>query len=80
MVESYRDRFSEIKMKIESLMAETKLHEMIDTEKRKFKLSKTDLKKFDDDVKNYLTFWSQFVKIHLDKNLPDEDKFQYLFY
>ncbi|GFY18322.1 uncharacterized protein TNCV_2047281 [Trichonephila clavipes] len=47
-------------------------------EKRKFKLPKTELKKFDGNAKEYLTFWCQLKKIHEDESLPNEDKFQYL--
>ncbi|GFW41743.1 uncharacterized protein TNCV_4979941 [Trichonephila clavipes] len=47
-------------------------------EKRKFKLPKIELKKFDGNAKEYLTFWNQFKKIHEDESLPNEDKFQYL--
>ncbi|GBN97511.1 hypothetical protein AVEN_150126-1 [Araneus ventricosus] len=48
------------------------------SEKRKFKLPKIELKKFDGDAKDYLTFWSLFRKIHEDASIPKEDKFQYL--
>ncbi|GFT71731.1 DUF1758 domain-containing protein [Trichonephila clavipes] len=34
--------------------------------------------KFDGNVKEYLTFWGQFKKIHEDESLPNDDKFQYL--
>ncbi|XP_035221172.1 uncharacterized protein LOC118194090, partial [Stegodyphus dumicola] len=47
-------------------------------EKRKFKLPKIELKKFNGEAKEFLTFWSQFSKIHEDPTIPDEDKFQYL--
>ncbi|GBN92576.1 hypothetical protein AVEN_155546-1, partial [Araneus ventricosus] len=47
-------------------------------EKRKFKLPKIELKKFTGDAKEYLSFWSQFRKIHEDISIPNEDKMQYL--
>ncbi|GFV13710.1 DUF1758 domain-containing protein [Trichonephila clavipes] len=47
-------------------------------ENRKFKLPKIELKKIDGNAKEYLTFWSQFKKIHEEESLPNEDKFQYL--
>ncbi|GBO42976.1 hypothetical protein AVEN_98634-1 [Araneus ventricosus] len=47
-------------------------------EKRRFKLPKLELRKFDGDVKEWLYFWSQFEKIHDDSSLEDSDKFQYL--
>ncbi|GBM09148.1 hypothetical protein AVEN_226672-1 [Araneus ventricosus] len=48
------------------------------SEKRKFKLAKIELKKFTGDTKEYLSFWSQFRKIHEDTSIPNEDKMQYL--
>ncbi|GBN99327.1 hypothetical protein AVEN_212765-1, partial [Araneus ventricosus] len=47
-------------------------------EKRRFKLPKLELRKFDCDVKEWLYFWSQFEKIHDDSSVEDSDKFQYL--
>ncbi|KAF2886493.1 hypothetical protein ILUMI_19680 [Ignelater luminosus] len=46
--------------------------------KRRFKLPKIELKKFDGDLKDWLQFWSQFKNIHEDKSITTEDKFQYL--
>ncbi|GFW08702.1 uncharacterized protein TNCV_2777201 [Trichonephila clavipes] len=77
--EIYGDRFSELFFcaKIERLsVKETEKKEV--HEKRKFKLPKIELKKFDGNAKEYLTFWGQFKKIHEDESLPNEDKFQYL--
>ncbi|GFT31560.1 uncharacterized protein TNCV_609451 [Trichonephila clavipes] len=45
---------------------------------RKFKLPKLELRKFGGDPKEFLSFWSQFQKIHDDWSIPDEDKMQYL--
>jgi len=46
--------------------------------KRQYKLPKTELKKFSGNVMEWLNWWSQFSKIHEDKDLHDSDKFQYL--
>ena len=46
--------------------------------KRKFKLPKLELTKFNGDIKDWLSFWSQFKKIHEDDDIEPEDKFQYL--
>lgn len=46
--------------------------------RKTYKLPKIELKKFSGELKDWLAFWSQFEKIHLDKSLPDSDKFQYL--
>lgn len=45
---------------------------------RKFKLPQIELKKFGGDVKEWLSFWSLFKKIHEDESIVREDKFQYL--
>ncbi|GFT18791.1 uncharacterized protein NPIL_363141 [Nephila pilipes] len=47
-------------------------------EKRNFKLPKIKLKKFSGNARDYLTFWSQFRKIHEDSSIANEDKFHYL--
>ncbi|GFS80206.1 DUF1758 domain-containing protein [Trichonephila clavipes] len=49
-----------------------------EAEKRKFKLPKIELKKFNGDPKEFLAFWSQFKKIHDDSSIAEEDKMQYL--
>ncbi|GFU45921.1 DUF1758 domain-containing protein [Trichonephila clavipes] len=55
--EIYIDRFSEICAKIERLsVKETGKKEV--PEKRKFKLPKIELKKFEGNAKEYLTFWA----------------------
>src|SRR6185369_16275674 len=48
------------------------------SKKNNFKLPKVELKKFNGELKEWLTFWSQFEKIHLDDDLHTTDKFQYL--
>ena len=45
---------------------------------RKFQLPTLEFKKFGSDVKDWLTFWSQFKKIVEDPEIDDADKFQYL--
>lgn len=46
--------------------------------RRKFRLPKLELKKFDGDVRNWILFWGKFKKIHEDNDIDLEDKFQYL--
>lgn len=46
--------------------------------RRKFKLPKLELRKFDGDVRQWLQFWGQFEKIDKDPDIVPEDKFQYL--
>ncbi|CAL8109546.1 unnamed protein product [Orchesella dallaii] len=47
-------------------------------DKKTYKLPKIQLKKFGGELKEWLGFWSQFEKIHVDRQLHDADKFQYL--
>ncbi|GFS87168.1 uncharacterized protein TNCV_1130531 [Trichonephila clavipes] len=46
--------------------------------KRKFHLSKLEFRKFSGNIKDCLTFWSQFEPIHKDGDIAPENKFQYL--
>ncbi|GBO37162.1 hypothetical protein AVEN_174869-1 [Araneus ventricosus] len=75
--EKYRDNYIELCSQIEQLYLKDSSTKDF-SERRKFKLPKIELKKFDGDSKNYLSFWSQFRKIHEDSSIPNEDKFQYL--
>jgi len=45
---------------------------------RTLKLPKIELRKFGGDVKDWLSFWATFKKIHDDESLTNEDKFHYL--
>ncbi|CAK1601381.1 unnamed protein product [Parnassius mnemosyne] len=45
---------------------------------RNYNLPKYELKKFDDNLKNWLAYWGQFKKIDEDHSLSGEDKYQYL--
>ncbi|GBM08975.1 hypothetical protein AVEN_57503-1 [Araneus ventricosus] len=75
--EKYRDKYPELCSQIEQLYLKDSSTKDF-SEKRKLKLPKIELKKFDGDAKDYLTFWSQFRKIHEDSSIPNEDKCQYL--
>jgi Protein of unknown function (DUF1759). len=44
----------------------------------KCKLPKLELKKFDDELQNWLTFWSNFEKIEKDDSMNPSDKLSYL--
>lgn len=46
--------------------------------KRTYKLPKIEIKKCNGELLDWLSFWSQFQKIHDDKDLHNSDKFQYL--
>ncbi|XP_035715513.1 uncharacterized protein LOC110859590 [Folsomia candida] len=49
-----------------------------ESKRRNFKLPKIQLRKFNGDMKDWLSWWSQFKKIHEDDTLADSDKFDYL--
>ncbi|GFV68045.1 DUF1758 domain-containing protein [Trichonephila clavipes] len=74
--EIYREMFWELTTKIELKSQQCTVPS--DKESRKFKLPKIELKKFNGEAKEYLTFWSQFQKIHEDRGIAAEDKMQYL--
>ncbi|GFS82217.1 uncharacterized protein TNCV_250541 [Trichonephila clavipes] len=74
--ETYRDRYLENCFKIENRIQENAGPS--EAEKRKFKLPKIELKKFNGDPKEILAIWSQFKKIHDDSSIAEEDKMQYL--
>ncbi|XP_035233990.1 uncharacterized protein LOC118205814 [Stegodyphus dumicola] len=73
---NYRDKFLEQCAQIDAEIQASSLSN--NSESRKFKLPKIKLKKFSGEAKDYLTFGSQFQKIHDDRNIADEDKMQYL--
>lgn len=85
----YKEHYLEIKIKIESLLTPDNsasnprtgpVNTAGDASKpHNFKLPRIELRKFDGDLKNWLGWWSQFQKIHLDKDINDADKIQYLF-
>ncbi|GFV73815.1 DUF1758 domain-containing protein [Trichonephila clavipes] len=60
--EIYREKFLELITKIELKSQECTVQS--DKESGKFKLPKIELKKLNGEAKEYLTFWSQFQKIH----------------
>ncbi|GFX78750.1 DUF1758 domain-containing protein [Trichonephila clavipes] len=75
--ESYREKYLEYYTHIDKKLGETVISEVPGTP-RKFKLPKLELRKFGGDPKEFLSFWSQFQKIHDDGSILDEDKMQYL--
>jgi hypothetical protein len=48
------------------------------TKHRAYKLPTVEMRKFSGELKNWLGWWAQFEKIHLDEELHPTDKFQYL--
>ena len=75
--EKYREQWLEATSKASRYLKDAAIP--LDAEKpRKFKLPEIELKKFSGEAKEYLSFWSQFQKIHEDRSIPAEDKMQYL--
>lgn len=77
-VEEYKQTFDDIKIKFK-MMKEKNVYTPR-AEKTQLKLPEIELVKFGGDIKQWLTFWSQFKRIHENANLELEDKFQYLTY
>ncbi|GFT00587.1 DUF1758 domain-containing protein [Trichonephila clavipes] len=69
--ETYRDKYLENCFKIENRLQENAGPK--EAEKRKFKLPKIELKKFNGDPKEFLAFWSQFKKTHFDNSIAEEE-------
>ncbi|KAJ8916390.1 hypothetical protein NQ315_014600 [Exocentrus adspersus] len=44
----------------------------------KFKLPVIEFKKFDGNIRDWLSFWAQFSKIHEDPDIDEADKIEYL--
>lgn len=81
--ENYNGTFIELKTKLERRLKVADLDESrveIETScsKTNFKLPKIEFFKFDGNLKNFLSFWGLFKKIHEDPKISEIDKFQYL--
>lgn len=48
------------------------------TGRRKFKLPTIEFKKFDGNIRDWLSFWAQFRKVHEDPDIDQADKIEYL--
>ncbi|GFS93150.1 putative RNA-directed DNA polymerase from transposon X-element [Trichonephila clavipes] len=72
--EEYRDKFRQIFSILEASQEQEILvsEENNSVQKRKFKLPKLELRKFSGEPKDYLAFWSQFKKIHMDATIAEE--------
>ena len=89
-IEDYQDKQKTSKFQAEKLLAKVgqndsdtaSSHHSDDniprqpSHERKYKLSKIETKKFEGNLKEWLSFWSQFEKIYVDKALHASDKFQ----
>ncbi|GFR29684.1 transposable element Tc1 transposase [Trichonephila clavata] len=82
-MESYRDRFTEIIVIYEKSYNkndESKSEISSEIAPDNLKLPKLSLKKYDLIPRSWIAFWSQFCRVHEDKNLREKDKFQCLLY
>ncbi|GBM01679.1 hypothetical protein AVEN_271932-1 [Araneus ventricosus] len=80
--QDYRDNFLELKSKLETLLNKDSgsfLESSSELDVVKLNLPKFELKMFSGDPKEFLTFWSIFLKIHDSEELTAIDKFQYLY-
>lgn len=82
-VDNYNSTFIDLKTKLERRLNSTSdlnrtVVENETNSKRNFKLPKIELQKFDGNLKDWLSFWGLFEKIHEDVNISEVDKFQYL--
>ncbi|GFW48558.1 putative RNA-directed DNA polymerase from transposon X-element [Trichonephila clavipes] len=71
--EEYRDKFCQMFSLLEASQEQKILvsEENNSVQKRKFKLPKLELRKFSGEPKDYLAFWSQFEKIHMDATIAE---------
>ncbi|GFW02637.1 putative RNA-directed DNA polymerase from transposon X-element [Trichonephila clavipes] len=81
--EKYCDKMNQLSAELEyavkkSLNKPQSEAEISQGNARKFKLPKLELTRFNGDTKDFLNFWSQFEKIHIDSNIHDDDKMHYL--
>lgn len=83
--EEYHDKFIALKMKTKKLISKNNstrstvdVTEASTSATPKYRLPEIELRKFNGDPREWLNFWSQFEKIHLDPNIDGRDKFQYL--
>ncbi|GBM54845.1 hypothetical protein AVEN_3831-1 [Araneus ventricosus] len=67
-----------VKAYLEKLSCRCEAPESVNLEKAKLKLPKVEFVKFGREIKDWLSFWNQFSRIHEDVKICDEDKFQYL--
>jgi hypothetical protein len=80
VAEDYQTKFLQRKLAFESIRTanEDNASGASKQNPRKFKLPKLEFRIFGGKLKDWMPFWSQFQKIHLDKEIPPDDKFQYL--
>lgn len=90
IIEEYRDKIRRALIKIEdyftrqnpviAMQGPLSVHSAGSSSMKKttYKLPKIELKRFNDNVLEWLSWWSQFKKIHEDDDLDESDKFQYL--
>ncbi|GFY40884.1 putative RNA-directed DNA polymerase from transposon X-element [Trichonephila inaurata madagascariensis] len=79
----YRDKMNQLSAELEYAISQNLNKPQTETEAtqnntKKYKLPKLELIRFKGDPKDFLNFWSQFEKIHIDSDIDDDDRMHYL--
>lgn len=76
VIEEYNDKKINTKVNFKLYLVQN-AKEVISSSvtKKKWKLVKIELVKFSLEIKDWVSFWSQFKKIHKDNDIENEDKF-----
>lgn len=81
LTQEYRDKWNEVKMSEKVITQVDNASEISSveshSEKSRYKLPKLKLVEFSGCPREWLTFWSQFKRIHEDEHLSSEENFQY---
>ncbi|GFR15800.1 transposable element Tc1 transposase [Trichonephila clavata] len=80
-IESYRDRFTEIRVIFEKHYNQQDVNNSVISSKcspDNLLLPKLHLKEYDLMPRSWVSFWGQFCRIHEDESIMEEDKFQNL--
>ncbi|RVE53304.1 hypothetical protein evm_002137 [Chilo suppressalis] len=73
----YQTRWALLEAQFDESMANT-LKTEPKNDKPLFKLPMLEIKKFDGNIKNWLSFWGQYKKVDSDPTIDETDKLQYL--
>ncbi|KAJ8977402.1 hypothetical protein NQ317_003183 [Molorchus minor] len=87
--DNYEKRFADLKIRYNNVFSNGQTGKEVDSEsvvseasgvtrRHKFKLPTIEFKKIYGNIRDWLSFWSQFKKIHKDHDIALEDKIEYL--
>lgn len=77
-IEEYCEKLDVARVRVKAYFQKFTTCQTENSEKTNLKLPKIELVKFGGEVREWLNFWSQFKRIHDNRQLDDVDKFQYL--